>query len=63
MNIKRIEIISLLILIISIVFIGCSVQNNTVENAKLNEEVSINKDSTNNADLSFVVLGDIHDNT
>ncbi|APF21692.1 hypothetical protein [Clostridium butyricum] len=56
MNIKRIEIISLLILIISIVFIGCSVQNNTVENAKLNEEVSINKDSTNNADLSFVVL-------
>lgn len=63
MNVKRIEIISLLILIISIIFIGCSVQNNTVENAKSNEEVSIDKESTNNADLSFVVLGDIHDNT
>lgn len=51
MNVKRIEIISFLILIISIIFIGCSVQNNSVENAKLNEEVSIDKESTNNADL------------
>lgn len=63
MNVKRMEIISFLILIISIVFFECSVQNTNVENTKSNLEVSIDKESTNNADLSFVVLGDIHDNT
>ncbi|KHD14543.1 metallophosphoesterase family protein [Clostridium butyricum] len=63
MNIKRITLISFLILIISIVFFECSVQNTNVENTKSNLEVSIDKESTNNADLSFVVLGDIHDNT
>lgn len=63
MKLKRIKLISSLFLIMSVSLAGCSFSKSADEAVKSGAYAAGNETSVSDADLSFAVLGDVHDNT